>query len=148
MRRRYCSWSGIRSSSTCKLFTHGRTFSGGCWRCLQCAFSALTLLVGRQKGHPACKKHSGGVLAWLSCLERGAYLHMAQLMPLPLTVSCSSKIQIGFTFLVPAFPGCPGKEAVKRFVVVGGVYAALVCACSRMKHMTGDGRLRSNCDSS
>jgi len=38
---------------------------------------------------------------------------MAQLMPLPLTVSCSSKIQIGFTFLVPAYAGCPGKEAVK-----------------------------------
>jgi len=38
---------------------------------------------------------------------------MAQLMPLPLTVSCSSKIQIGFTFLVPAYPGCRGKEAVK-----------------------------------
>ena len=36
------------------------------------------------------------------CLERGADLHMAQLMPLPLTVSCFSKIQIGFTFLVPA----------------------------------------------
>ena len=47
------------------------------------------------------------------CLERGADLHMAQLMPLPLTVSCSSKIQIGFTFLVPAYPGHPGKEAVK-----------------------------------
>jgi len=38
---------------------------------------------------------------------------MAQLMPLPLTVSCSSKIQIGFTFLVLAYPDCPGKEAVK-----------------------------------
>ena len=47
------------------------------------------------------------------CLERGADLHMAQLMPLPLTVSCSSKIQIGFTFHVPAYPGCPGKQAVK-----------------------------------
>ena len=32
------------------------------------------------------------------CLERGADLHMAQLMPLPLTVSCSSKIQIGLPF--------------------------------------------------
>jgi len=32
---------------------------------VQCAFSALTLLVGRQEGHPACKKLSGGVLAWL-----------------------------------------------------------------------------------
>ena len=60
------------------------------------AFSALMLLVGRQEGHPACKKLSGGVLAWLSALERGADLHMAQLMPLPLTVSCFSKIQTGF----------------------------------------------------
>ena len=62
-------------------------------------FSALTLLVGRQEGHPACKKLSGEVLAWL-CLEQGADLHMAQPLPLPLTVSCSSKIQIGFTFLI------------------------------------------------
>jgi len=38
-------------------------------------------------------------------LERGADLHMAQLIPLPLTVSCFSKIQIGFAFLVPADPG-------------------------------------------
>ena len=43
------------------------------------------------------------------CLEQGADLHMAQLMPLPLTVSCSRKIQIGFTFLVPAHLGSPGK---------------------------------------
>ena len=48
------------------------------------------------------------------CLERGADLHMAQLMPLPLAVSCSSKIKIGFTFLVPARPGSPGQMAVKR----------------------------------
>ena len=51
------------------------------------------------------------------CLERDADLHMAQLMPLPLTVSCSSKIQIGFTFLVPAHLGTPGKRAVKRVCV-------------------------------
>jgi len=38
---------------------------------------------------------------------------MAQLMPLLLTVSCFSKIQIGLTFLVPAHPGSPGKRAVK-----------------------------------
>jgi len=44
-------------------------------------------------------------------------LHMAQLMPLPLTVSCSSKIQIGFTFLVPAYLGSPGQRAVKRLCV-------------------------------
>ena len=52
------------------------------------------------------------------CLERDAYLHMAQLMPLPLTVSCFSKIQIGFTFLVPAHTGSPGQRAVKRVFVV------------------------------
>jgi len=51
------------------------------------------------------------------CLERRADLHMAQLMPLPLTVSCFSKIQIGFIFLVPAYPGSPGKRAVKRVSV-------------------------------
>jgi len=47
------------------------------------------------------------------CMERGADLHMAQLMPLPLTVSRFCEIQIGFTFLVPAHPGSPGKGAVK-----------------------------------
>ena len=51
------------------------------------------------------------------CLEGGADLHMAQLMPLPLTISCFSKIQIGFTFLVPTHPGSPGKGAVKRVCV-------------------------------
>ena len=49
-------------------------------------------------------------------------LHMAQLMPLPLTASCFSKIQIGFTFLVPAHLGSPGKRAVKRVCVC-------VCVC-------------------
>jgi len=80
------------------------------------AFSALTLLVGRQEGHSACKKLSGGVLVWLS-LEQGADLHTAQLMPLPLIVSCFSEIKIGFTFLVPARPGSPGQRAVKRMCV-------------------------------
>jgi len=51
------------------------------------------------------------------CLERDADLHMAQLMPLSLTVSCFSKIQIGFTFLVPAHPGSPGKRAVIQVCV-------------------------------
>jgi len=57
----------------------------------------LTLLVGRQEGHPACEK----TLEWwgagvVICLEQGADLHMAQLMPLSLTVSCFSEIQIVF----------------------------------------------------
>jgi len=47
------------------------------------------------------------------CLERGANLHMSQLMPLPLTVSCFSKNQIGFTFLLPAHLGSPKQRAVK-----------------------------------
>ena len=51
------------------------------------------------------------------CLERGAVLHMVQLMPLPLTASCFSKIQIGFTFLLQAHPCSPGKRAVKRVCV-------------------------------
>ena len=50
-------------------------------------------------------------------LERDADLHMAQLMPLPLTVSCFSEIQIGFTFLLLAHPGSPGQRAVKRVCV-------------------------------
>jgi len=57
------------------------------------------------------------------CLQRGADLHMVQLMPLPLTVSCFSKIQIGFTFLVPAHLGSPGQRAVKRVCVC-------VCVCT------------------
>ena len=45
-------------------------------------------------------------------------MHTAQLMPLPLTVSCFSKIQIGFTILVPAHLGCPGQRAVKRVLSI------------------------------
>jgi len=78
-----------------------------------CAFSALMLLVGRQERHPASKKTEWWGAGIVICLERGADLHMAQLMPLQLTVSCFSEIQVGFTFLVPAHPGSPGKTAVK-----------------------------------
>ena len=55
------------------------------------------------------------------CLEQGADLHMAQLMPLPLTVSCFSRIQTGSAFLVPAYLGSPRNRAVKR-VRVSGVW--------------------------
>jgi len=51
------------------------------------------------------------------CLERSADLHMAHLMPLPFTVTCFSKIQIGFTFLVPAHLGSPAKRAVRQVCV-------------------------------
>ena len=56
-------------------------------------------------------------------LEQGADLHMSQLMPLPLIVSCFSKIQIGFAFLVLAHPGSPGQRAVKQ-----------VCVCVTFEH--------------
>ena len=57
------------------------------------------------------------------CLDRGAELYMAQLMTLPLTVSCFSKIQTGFTFLVLAYLGSPEQRAVKR------VYVCLWIGC-------------------
>ena len=80
----------------------------------------MTLLVGRHEGHPACKKTEWWGAGVVICLERCVDLHMAQLMPLPLTVSCFSEIQIGFTFLVPAHLGSPRQRAVKR-----------VCVCVR-----------------
>jgi len=81
------------------------------------------------------------------CLERGADLHMAQLMPLPLTVTYFSKIHIGFTFLVPAHLGSPGQRAIKWVCVCVLVnsgcfkchqvdpfgcreYAVCVCVCA------------------
>ena len=88
--------------------------------------SALTLLVWWQEGHPACKKTEWWGAGVVICLERGADLHMAQLMPLPLTVSCFSKVQIGFTFLLPAHLGIPGKRAVKR---------VCVCVCVLIVHL-------------
>ena len=51
------------------------------------------------------------------CLERGADLHMARLMPLPLTVSCFSKIEIGFTFLVVAHLVVPEKGPLNGCVL-------------------------------
>ena len=67
------------------------------------------------------------------CLERGADLHMAQLMPVPLTVSCFSKIQIGFAFLVPAHLGSPGKKGRQTGVCV----CVLSCAFSALTLWVG-----------
>ena len=89
------------------------------------AFSALTLLVGRQGGHLACKKLSGGVLAWLyvwsevqTCIwPSGYHCHSLSL--------ASMKSRLVLTFLVPADPGSPGKRAVKWVCVC-------VCVCVRV----------------
>jgi len=72
------------------------------------------LLVGRQEGQKTEWWGAGMVI----CLELGADMHMAHLMPLPLTVSCFSKIQIGFIFLVLAHPGSPGKGPLNGCVCV------------------------------
>ena len=91
---------------------------------LQC-FDAVGWSAGRA-GHPTCKKTERWGAGMVICLERGADLHMAQLLPLPLTISCSSKIQIGFAFLVPAHLGSPIQRAVKRTCVC-------VCVCVRVR---------------
>ena len=114
----YC-WCLQTLFSTClfaRIFLEFFKLNKQVYSCQINPFSALTLLVGRQEGHPACKKTEWWGAGMVICLERGADLHrpMAQLMPLPLTISCFSKIQIGFTFLVPAHPGSPGQRAVKR----------------------------------
>jgi len=87
--------------------------------CIFCyfAFSALTLLVGRQEGHPSCKKLSCGVLAWSSvwcevqtCIwSSGFHCHSLSL--------ASVKSRLVFTFLVPAHPGSLGQRAVERVCV-------------------------------
>jgi len=91
---------------------------------LQC-FDAVGWAAGRASRIRPVKTERWGA-GVVICLERCADLHMAQLMPLPLTVSCVSKIQIRFTFLVPAHPGSPGKRAVKR-VCVCRIRFAWVC---------------------
>jgi len=80
------------------------------------SLSALTLLIGRRRayGPSNIERRGAGVVI---CLEQSADdLHMVQLMPLPI-VSCFIKIQNGSAFvvlfLVPAYLGCPEKEAIK-----------------------------------
>jgi len=87
--------------------------------------------LGGRKGIPPVKKLELWGTGMVICLERDADLHMAQLMPLTLTVSCFSKIQIGFTFLVLAHPGSPGKRAIKR---------VCVCVCSKKRKIRNNWR--------
>ena len=94
-------WTQGHSIYRASIASHGNNLTGSTISITQClllhlrTFSALTLLVGQQEGHPACKKLEWWGAGVVICLERGADLHMAQLMLLPLTVSCFSKIQIG-----------------------------------------------------
>jgi len=136
-----------------------QTYRGRCWlrenyhhlcrqseliSCLQCCPWLVTTLQSNR-----CQRAPGhivplirflisalySVLEWwgvgvVICLERDADLHTAQLMPLPLTVSCFSKIQIGFAFLVPAHPGSPGKGPLN-----GCVCVCVVCVYSVLVHI-------------
>jgi len=81
------------------------------------SFNAFNVLVGWQEGHLACKKTNWWGAGMVICLVRGADLHTARLMPLPLTLSCFSKIHIGFAFLVPAHSGSPGQRTIKWMCV-------------------------------
>jgi len=84
------------------------------------------------------------------CLEQGADLHMAQRISLPLTVSCFSKIQIGFTFLVPAHLGSLGKRAVKRvcvyYVNEGGSVAEWLACWTQAHYGLGSNHSRDAVD--
>ena len=104
------------------------------------AETGLTLLVGQQEGHLAWWR-AGMVI----CLERGVDLHMAQLMPLLLTVSCFSKIQIGFTSLVPAHLGSPDKGSLNVSCVCVCV-VVLVCVDCVLSNSVGRGQQEWACD--
>jgi len=113
------------------------------------AFSALTLLVGWQEGHPTCKKLSGGVLAWLSvwnevqtCIwPSSCHRHSLSLAPV--------KSRLVFSCLVPAHLGSPGKgplngrarararACVRACVCVCYSLALLLCAFSASTLLVG-----------
>ena len=83
----------------------------------------MTLLVGQQGGHPACKKLSGGMFVVFMCLGQGADLHIAQPMPLPLTISCSSKSRLVLPFW------CRLNRVVPYKIQEG--HKTVVCVCVR-----------------
>jgi len=97
------------------------------------SFSALTLLVFCQEEHMGYKKFLWWGAGVAICLKWGAGgLHVVQLMPLPSIVSCFIKIQIGAAILVPAYPGCPRKKAVKRgCFLCSRLIMLTVCCLSR-----------------
>jgi len=91
----FCSYLGV-DNRVYELLTAVPSVLWRCW-------------LGGRKGTRPVKTEWWGA-GMVICLERGADLHMAQLMPLTLTVSCFSRIQIAFTFLVPAHPGSPDQS--------------------------------------
>ena len=92
------------------------------WRCWLGGRKGIRPVKNRVVGY--WRGYVSGVSCWLA--------YMSQLMPMPLTVSCFSKIQIGFTFLVRAHLGSPGKRAIKRLCVCVCVYLLPFSRCSRL----------------
>jgi len=89
----------------------------------------LTLLVGRQEGHPACKKVEWSGTGMVLCLAQFADLHIAQLMPLPLTVSLKPRLVLPFwyqlTQIVPEkgpLNGCVCDVAKKHEMHIGNIF--------------------------
>ena len=100
-------FSGLTSSKSGNQFTKLK---------LNCAFSALTLLVGRQEGHRPVKTEWWGT-GMVICLDQGANdLCMVQLAYGTPSSLAPVKLE-WFTFLVPAYPGCPGKKRHETDVV-------------------------------
>ena len=108
--------------TNCSKNSNSHTTSNFCNYFVQC-FDAVGWAAGRASGLWKTERWGAGMII---CLEWGADLHMSQLIPLPLTVSCFSKIQIGFTFLVLAHLGSPRKRAVKWVCVCVCLY--IICA--------------------
>ena len=112
MSKRQVLWKALAMWWNWSLFTDLKVCSFG----NLISFKGKRINYGRHEGHPACKKTEWWGAGVVICLERGADLHMVQLMPLPLTVSCFSKIQIDLfvIIMVPADPGSPGKQQQQR----------------------------------
>jgi len=100
---------------------------------LNYASSALTLLIEWQEGHPACKKTEWWGAGVVICLERGADLHMAQLMPLPHTVSCFSKIQMGLPFWYRLTRAVPDNGPLNGCVCVQLKLKVMVWICMEVR---------------
>ena len=115
-------WTTIKSTVSKSLATYGAVYN---WLCstyfvynLRCAFSALTLLVGRQEQHLVHNNRSDEMLAWLPTWSK---VQMTSIWSIwrrchPI-ISCFVKIQTGLSFLMPAYPGCPEKGGVKQVSV-------------------------------
>jgi len=125
----------VRLYIICAVQLGGRTNVSALWEGLlrtqlRIAFSALTLMVWHQEEHPACKSKieewwGAGVVVYL---KQGANdLHMVQRCQCQPIISCFIKIQDGLTFLVPAYPRCPRKDAIKQVEDQTPVYCGKKC---------------------